>query len=400
MRGYCVAGADDNTLPSASSFRESWQHGSDCLDTSLFQSKVLKVMALNAVQAAAWSADDKTKGDEGRLGIEARAVISDTSPEMAQAHHASSAMSGLMCVLVIVMSITIVCCIVCSIRMFEKMTTSTLPLASTAGKGERQTGSAASLGPEQRRQPPPASYRSTAPSSMASMATTPRRVKSSRVQAGKALSTKIKSNGSSGAWPLGTDSAHVKPDVTPHSSLNVYAGQQSARQKAGGSFFTVPVDSLSDMNSTGKGSFIIKDSFSSSVLRAAVPQNPDGSRKVQIFMGEDATTPCASVEPPVPESQAMEIRGVNNVQLGSLTLQGTGSFVVHAQAQPELVINGNDVDLDLHVFSRDGRPKATVTCKEGHPGGPEQIEIHVLPGTDSVLIVACVLAILFLCGDS
>jgi hypothetical protein len=232
------------------------------------------------------------------------------------------------------------------------------------------------------------------------------------MQAGKALSMKIKSNASSVTWPLGTDVAYVKTEVTPHSSLTLYADQQSARQKpsarenqtprsgTGGSFFTVPVDSMTDMNLTGKGSFIIKDTFSNSVLRAAVPQSPDGSRKVQVFLGEDSTTPCASVEPPAPESQAMEIRGVNNVHLGSLTLQSTGSFVVHAQAQPELVIKGNDVDLDLHVFSRDGRPKATVSCKESHPSGPEQVEIHVLPGTDSVLIVACILAILFLCGDS
>jgi hypothetical protein len=221
-----------------------------------------------------------------------------------------------------------------------------------------------------------------------------------KVQAGKALSVKIKSNGSSVTWPLGTDNAYVKPDVTPHSSLTMYADQQSARQKSGGSFFTVPVESLTDMNLTGKGSFIIKDTFSSSVLRAAVPQNTDGSRKVQIFMGEEATTPCAIVEPPVPGSQAMEIKGANNVHLGSLTLESTGSFVVHAQGQPELVIKGNDVDLDLHMFSRDGRPKATVSCKEAHPSGPEQIEIHVLPGTDSVLIVACIVAILFLCGES
>lgn len=158
---------------------------------------------------------------------------------------------------------------------------------------------------------------------------------------------------------------------------------------------------MTDMNLTGKGSFIIKDTFSNSVLRAAVPQSPDGSRKVQVFLGEDSTTPCASVDPPTPEQpQAMEIRGANDVHLGNLILQSSGSFAVHANAQPELVIKGNDVDLDLHVFSRDGRPKATVSCKEGHPSGPEQVEIHVLPGTDSVLIVACILAILFLCGDS
>jgi hypothetical protein len=218
---------------------------------------------------------------------------------------------------------------------------------------------------------------------------------------------KIQSNGSSGssgvAWPLGTGNAYGKPDITPHSSLSMYADQEPLRQKTGGgSLFTVAVDSLVDV--TGKGSFLIKDSFTGSVLRAAVSQNLDGYRKVQVFLGEDAMTPCASVEPPPPGSQAilnsLEIRGANSTHLGSLVLQSTGSFLVHAQGQPELVVEGNEADMDLHVFSRDGRPKATVSCKEGHPGGPEQVEIHVLPGTDPVLIVACTLAILFLCGES
>jgi len=392
MREYHVAGADGSTLFSASSRWESCQLCADCLDTSLFQSKVFKVIALNAMQAVAWNADDKMKGDESRLGIESTPVISDMTSDLGQAHTAGSAVSGLMCALVIAMSVLIICCIVGSIRMFEKMTMSPLPLTGAARKGDKSS-STTSLSSEQRKKRPPASSRSH--SSAVSEPTSAR-----RMQAGKALSAKIKSNGSSIAWPLGTDNAYAKPDVTPHSSLTMYAGQQPAGQRTGGSFFVVPVDSMTDMNLTGNGSFIVRDTFSPSVLRAAVPQSPDGSRQVQIFLGEDAVTPCASVAPPVPGSQEMEIRGVNNVHLGTLSLQSTGSFVVHAQAQPELVIKGNDVDLDLHVFSRDGRPKATVSCKESHPGGPEQVEIHVLPGTDSVLIVVCILAILFLCGES
>lgn len=164
----------------------------------------------------------------------------------------------------------------------------------------------------------------------------------------------------------------------------------------------MPVDAL--VNVANTGSFIIKDTLSSLVLRAVVSQNPDSSRKVQVYMGEDTITPLATVEPPPPGSQpffdSLVIRGANNVHLGSLVLQNTGSFVVHAHGQPEFVIDGNEEDLDLHVSSRDGCPKATVSCNDSHPSGQEQIEIHVLPGTDSVLIVACTLAILFLCGEA
>jgi hypothetical protein len=162
----------------------------------------------------------------------------------------------------------------------------------------------------------------------------------------------------------------------------------------------VLLEALSDV--AGKFSFSIRDTFSSAVLTGSVSQNCHGFRKVQLFLGEDAMIPCASVEPP-PGSQAipgsLELRGANDMHLGSLILQSTGSFVVRVPKQPDLIIEGKEADLDLRVLSRDGGLKATVTCKEVHPGGPDQVEIHVLPGVDSVLIVACTLAILFLCGE-
>jgi hypothetical protein len=179
------------------------------------------------------------------------------------------------------------------------------------------------------------------------------------------------------------------------------AASSAASVTPRGFLFTVLMEALSDV--AGKSSFSIKDTFSSAVLRGSVSQNPRGFRKVQLFLGEDAMIPCASVEPPPPGSQAipgsLELRGANNMHLGSLILQSTGSFVVRVPKQPDLIIEGQEADMDLRVCSRDGGLKATVTCKEIYPGGPEQVEIHVLPGIDSVLIVACTLAIMFLCGE-
>lgn len=384
MSGCFVPGAEETTLPSADSFWESWQHGVNYLDTSMFQSKVFGDAALNAVRDAARNAVDEMTGNESRFGNPAVLVISNTTSELVQVTHAGSTTGGLIWVLVIAVSILAITCIFCSIRMLEQRTSNPPPLASASTKGGAHMTSASltSITSEwsQRKTPPPASARShgllSAPTSARS------------VQAGKALSMKIQSIGRQG--------------MTPHSSLNMYdAVQDPVRQNTGGYLFAVPVDGLVDV--AGKGSFIMKDSFSSLVLRAAVIQNPDSSRKVQICLGEDAKIPCAVVEPPPPGPQAacnsLEIHGANNVLLATMILQRTGSIVVHAQGQPELVIEGNEADLDLHVASRDGRPKATVSCKQRHPGGPEQVEIHVLPGTDSVLIVACTLAILFLCGE-
>ncbi|CAK0792486.1 unnamed protein product [Prorocentrum cordatum] len=397
MRECFAAVADENTLLPAAWCQESWQEGADCLDTSMYQSKVFSDVAFDVVKVAAWNAFDKLTGNESRLSVLAEPVISNATREFAEVPQAGTSMGGVMWAMVIAMSLLAITCIFCSMRMFEQRTTNPPPLASASKKGGMHTTSATSLSSEwpQRKQPPVASSRSYGSMPASRHGSVPTSARS--LQAGRALSMKIQSNGSSGSGAYG------KPDVTPHSSLSMYADQGPLGQKSGGgSLFTVPVDSLVDV--TGKGSVIIRDTFTGSVLRAAVSQNLDGSRKVQVFQGEDAVAPCASVEPPPPGSHtvlnSLEIRGANNVHLGKLVLQSTGSFLVHAHGQQELVIKGNEADLDLHVFSHDGHPRATVSCKEYQPGGPEQVEIHVLPGTDSVLIVACTLAILFLCGES
>lgn len=383
----CFApGAEEATPASADPCWESWRQGADCLDTFLIQSKTFRDVALNAVRVVAQNAVGEMTGNESRLGNPVAPLHSNTTAERVHVEHAGSISSGFMWALVVAVSVLALGCIFCSIRAFEQTTSNPPPLASAAAKGgaPMSCASLASITSEwsQRRQPqPPASARSRG---LLSVPTSARSVQG----AGRALSMKIKSIGRHG--------------VTPHSSLPLYdTASEPAGQSAGGYLFTVPVDALVDV--AGKGSFIIKDTFSGLVLRASVIQNPDGFRKIQICLGEDAKIPCAVVEPPRQATQdacnSLEVRGANNLLLATMVLQRTGSIVVHSQAQPELIIEGNEADLDLHVFSRDGRSKATVSCNERHPGGPEQVEIHVLPGTDCVLIVACTLAILFLCGE-
>lgn len=370
----------------------------------MFQTMIIRDLTLNVVQVASRHAVDRLTGNESRRESEISngtgisnmtglGEISNVTSELAQVIMSDTGtnINGLIWALVIAISILAMGCIFCSIRFFEQFVTNPPPRAGasrpgTPRKSGAQTVSATSLCSEwpQRDQPPPASARSHG--SAFSVPTSAR-----KVQAGRALSTRIKSNGSS---------AYGRPDVTPHGSLGMYADQEAARPKAGGSLFAVQVDAMADVNVTGKGSFVIRDTIGGLVLRAALPQSPDGSRKVQVFPGENAVAPCATVEPPPRGSQAvsnsLDIRGDNGVHLGSLVLQSSGAFVVYAKPQPELVIEGSEADVDLHVFTRDRSPKATVSCRQSPPGGPEQVEIHVLPGTDPVLVVACVLAILFL----
>lgn len=181
------------------------------------------------------------------------------------------------------------------------------------------------------------------------------------------------------------------------------AGRQQAAlpedtdQHAGGALFTVPVEDL--VCAAEQGGFLLTDVLSSMRLRAVVSQNDKGVRKVQIFSGENAVSPWASVGPAPASPGCLELRSASGQQFVSLTVQGDRSFVVSTQALMKLVIEGSEECLDLHFLSYDGRVKATVACKEVPPGGPEQVEINVSPGIDPVLIVVCTLAIMFLCGE-
>jgi len=174
-----------------------------------------------------------------------------------------------------------------------------------------------------------------------------------------------------------------------------------ASAPSGGSLFAVPLDAL--VGAAKGGGFGMPDAFGAQTLRALVSHNPFGSRKVQVFSSEDAASPCISVEPPRPGSQgksgSFELFDVDGQRCGSITPQSEESFIVLADGQPQLIIDGSGSDWNLRISSRDGRGRATVSSIEGRLGEPGHFEIHVLPGLDPVLIVICALAILILSGD-
>ncbi|CAK0886185.1 unnamed protein product [Prorocentrum cordatum] len=130
-------------------------------------------------------------------------------------------------------------------------------------------------------------------------------------------------------------------------------------------------------------------------------RDDEGQRVLEVFQGLGARTPCTTVGPPKPGSSSdpdsLDLRGPHG--LGNLTLQGNGSFLMSAQGQPLFVIEGNEADLDLRISARDGRLVGAVSCNDANFSGEEHVEFRVLAGTDPVMVVSCILAVLFLCGD-
>lgn len=204
--------------------------------------------------------------------------------------------------------------------------------------------------------------------------------------------------GSDGAGNRSGAGGRAQLDAAPHA---VHTRSVCGALDAGGSLFAVPLDAL--VGAASGGGLVLADVFTSQKLRALVSHDSFGGRKVQLFSGEDAANPCISAEPSLSGSHttegSFELYDMNGQRCGIVTPQSEGSFVVLAEGQPQLTIDGSGSDWTLRISSRDVRSSATVSRIQDQPGGPERVEIHVLPGLDPVLVVACTLAILLLSGD-
>lgn len=161
--------------------------------------------------------------------------------------------------------------------------------------------------------------------------------------------------------------------------------------------FVVPVDTL--VESSGGGTFSIIDPTSQTMWRVAIEESKDGLRSLRVFVGGDSAIPSMTVCPAT--GPGLQILNATGQHFGKLILQPNGSFVVITADQRQLlVIEGNEVNLDLRISSRDGRPMAAVSCNEtASAAGVEQIEFRVLPGADPVLVISCILSVLLLGND-
>lgn len=153
-----------------------------------------------------------------------------------------------------------------------------------------------------------------------------------------------------------------------------------------------------DLGDTGK--FSIVDTISGQTLSVALSQNDQGFRRLQLLT--ETLALCASAEPPEGGQggvSRLELRGPGGLLLGSLAPREDGTMAVHRHGQPQLIIWGNEDALDLEVSTEDGQPTATVSCTQDGSSGAEHVEVSIFDGSNVQLVVCCIFAILFLCGE-
>jgi len=186
-------------------------------------------------------------------------------------------------------------------------------------------------------------------------------------------------------------------------------GQRSQRGvpsgAAGEKLFVVSLETLV-MNSEW-GSFNLVDPTSDQQMRVSMVKGPNDTRCLRVFKSQSVQEPSIELRPTQmggspgdPADGNLEICGPGGEILGSLNLQSTGSFVVTARGKPQLLIEGSESsDLDLRICLPGGKLAATVACDDGPNTEAASVEFRIFEGSDSMLIVGTVMAVLLLCFD-
>mmetsp|Transcript_119023 Transcript_119023/g.185805 ORF Transcript_119023/g.185805 Transcript_119023/m.185805 type:complete len:84 (+) Transcript_119023:3-254(+) len=77
-------------------------------------------------------------------------------------------------------------------------------------------------------------------------------------------------------------------------------------------------------------------------------------------------------------------------------MRTNGACFVVKDHSTVLSIDGNPNSLTLQIYSSNGGELASVRCSNEPFGGVDHVEVRVESGVDTILILACVLAVLLL----
>jgi hypothetical protein len=158
--------------------------------------------------------------------------------------------------------------------------------------------------------------------------------------------------------------------------------------------FGVPIKELSSL--TPECDMGIVGMSQNTLLRAAVKKVGSYQRVLEIGMPEPHSAPRATVGPAAPGAKSLEIRGLKGAYYGMLEMRTNGACYVVKDSTTVLSIDGNTNSLKLQICSGTGSELASVRCSSEPFGGVDHVEVRVEPGVDTILVLACVLAVLLL----
>jgi len=132
------------------------------------------------------------------------------------------------------------------------------------------------------------------------------------------------------------------------------------------------------------------------LLRANVKKVHAG-HALEILMPEASSAPRAIVRPSAQDSQVFEILGFRGVAYGLLHIRNSNVCYVTHKGQIALTVDTKPGSIQLALKTEDAQSLASVSCgTQSFANSAEHLEIRVEPGVDSVLVLACTLAVLLL----
>jgi hypothetical protein len=136
--------------------------------------------------------------------------------------------------------------------------------------------------------------------------------------------------------------------------------------------------------------------MSQNILLRANIKRVGNQRLLELGMPEPNSAPRATVGPAPQGAKSFQICGLRGAFYGMLEMRSSGACYVVKDGKTVMSIDGDTNSLKLQLTSSSGTDLASVRCSSESFGGVEHVEVRVEPGVDTILILACVLAVLLL----
>merc|ERR1719401_2644451 len=115
--------------------------------------------------------------------------------------------------------------------------------------------------------------------------------------------------------------------------------------------------------------------------------------RLDVKLTQIGSQPRCSIRVPVDTLSPFEILSAKDAPYGSFQCVGKGIHEVSVQGRTILVVDGECSSLKFSVTTPSGTPTALARINTDDYGAGESFEIRAMPGADSVLVIAVLMAI-------
>lgn len=193
----------------------------------------------------------------------------------------------------------------------------------------------------------------------------------------------------------GTLPSLMSPPI-PHIRVSMFGGMPQYGSRLG-----IPISDMARISQMNAGELCVVADFAASPVMWVNVSKAPGNRFLKVYVDQQRKTPVVELKPDstgfMGGNSALEIFG-GGFFYGHLETEANKNFVTHAGVK-ELTIEGETDPFEIKVTkTRSGKQVAAVRKNDDFMGTDPYIEFGILKPAeeDTVLILSCVLAVMFL----